>query len=315
MKKQRNLLRNYRIKMKITFKELYESVVNDSRIDFPQETLPLEVWDKTDGKYSLKSDVKDTLLKAVKLIKKNREFNKLIGKTHIVGSICSNQYTTTSDIDIHFTIKAVPANKTIEELNDDLVDYMKDHNKELYTLFIDTHPVTFYFQINEYQDLMSAGVYDIDTEEWIVGPNEVALDFNPYIEYADAFPIVGSYIKKIETILTKINQAIAAYNTVYAEDKKSDKLVEIRTNIFNEIKNLLSIKKELKIYRRSYSAPTSEEEAEKGRIDKNWARIDAVFKFMDKFGYLRKIVLITRLIDNVNEINNNDIEKLKGYLQ
>jgi len=301
--------------MKRTFKEIYESAIADSRIDFPQETLSPEVWDKIDGKYTLKSEARDIILNAIKLIKRHKEFNKLIGKTRIVGSICSNQYTDASDIDIHFLIKAIPTNKTIEELNDDLIAYMKEHDKELYKLFIGTHPVTFYFQINEYQDLMSAGVYDIETDEWIVGPNEVALDFDPYVEYADAFPIIGAYIKKIEMVLTKIKYAVEAYDVIYLNDKNDPKLIDIKADIFKEIKKLLNIKKELKIYRRSFSAPTSEEEAEKGRIDKTWARIDAVFKFIDKFGYLRKITFITKLIDNKDEINNNNIRKLKEHLQ
>ena len=289
-----------------TIKQIYECVINDSRIDFPHEGLTSTVWDKNDKGYILKEEVRDIILKAIKIIKENSEFNDIIYKARIVGSICSNQYTLASDIDIHFLIKRIPKDTGIDELNNELETYCKK-NEYLSKLYIDTHQVNFYFQPNEYQDLMSAGVYDIDSDEWLIGPTEVPLDFNPYDEFSDAFPIVGKYIKKIENVLNRIKIAIDLYEIDQSELHNR--------NIVKEISNLKAIKKELKHYRHSFSKPTTAEEAKEYRDDKEWQRIDAVFKFMDKFGYLRKITLINNLIeDDSNEINKDKIEKLKGLI-
>lgn len=288
--------------IKLLLKKVYESVINDSRIDFPKDGLSDLIWDKNNSTYILKEEIRNIILKAINEIKNNKEFANIIKCSRIVGSICSNQYTLESDIDVHFLIKKIPINIHIDELNNELNEYCRQ-NKYLDKLAIDTHPINFYFQPNEYQDLMSAGVYDIDTDKWIIGPTEVPLDFNPYDEFKDAFPMVGKYIKKIEDCLNKIKNAITLY------ELNND--VE---NIIKEIQNLKDIKKELKYYRRSFSSPTNADEAAKYREDKEWQRIDAVFKFIDKFGYLRKITIINNLIDDKKQISKNDIQKMKELI-
>lgn len=291
--------------MKQTLKKIYESVINDSRIDFPVDGLSTSVWDKSGDKYILKEEVRDIILKAINIISENKEYADIISSARIVGSICSNQYTLASDIDVHFLIKDIAKNIDINDLNNSLKTYC-DNNDYLNKLVIDTYPINFYFQPNEYQDLMSAGVYDISTDIWIIGPSIVPLDFNPYDEFKDVFPKVGEYINRIENILNKINNAISLYEIDQSED--------IILDILKEIKNLKEIKKELKQYRRSFSEPTSAKEAEKQKIDKNWQKVDAVFKFVDKFGYLRKITLINNLVDDNEALNDQDIYKLKELL-
>lgn len=283
----------------ILLKQIYESIINDSRIDFPQESLSLDVWDKIDGKYILKTSVKESILDLVQAIQKKAIYN-IINDIRIIGSITSNQYTTSSDIDVHFTLKTVPKDITVDDLNKKLKKEFKDK------LFIGTHPVEFYFQENPYQDLMSAGVYNIVKDEWVVGPTEVDLDFNPYEEFESAFPIIEDYCKRIDIIFGKINRNIENY--LNKEDILFSEL------ILREIKKLLAIKLELKEFRRSFSAPKSKEEAEIAREDKEWHKIDAVFKFVDKYGYLKKITLIENLIINNNKINKDIIIKIKEIL-
>jgi len=283
-----------------TLFKIFESVIADSRIDFPQETLSSDVWTKNkNGCYILKEDVKKIILDAIAEIEKNPSFN-IIHNARIVGSICSNQYTVASDIDIHFIMKTVPNNMKTDEINGALSKYILS-NKKLNGLFISTHPVQFYFQMNEYQDLMSAGVYDIKNDEWIIGPSEVDLDFNPYEEFVDAFPVVGEYIKKIEDILNTISCLI---------HDSPDKIDKIK----KELDSLIAIKHELKEYRRSFSAPTNKEEAALYREDKEWQKIDAVFKFIDKFGYLRKITKIENLIKKEKIINKSILDDIKGIM-
>lgn len=280
-----------------TIKQIYESIILDSRIDFPQETLCQDLWTEKEGKYTLKSEVRDVILDAVELIKKQPIFNN-ISSVRIVGSMCSNQYTSSSDIDVHFIPTKINKTMTTEELNKKLKTFIKS-NKKLKDLIIDTHPLEFYFQYNEYQDLMSAGVYDVENNEWVVEPTIVKLDFNPYDEYKEAFPIIGKYVKKIEQIFSDINK------NIHLKEYKA---------IDEDVKKLLAIKLELKEYRRSYSSPTSTEEAEKSRQDKEWHKIDAVFKFIDKFGYLRKITLIELLFKDEKKVNDSTILELKNIL-
>lgn len=292
-----------------SFSQLYilatESIINDSRIDFPQESLSNDVWDKKSNNYVLKDDVKGIILDAIRIITKNAIFN-IIKDIRIVGSICSNQYTSSSDIDVHFILKTLPKDISVDELNKKLKGFIKE-KKDLNKLFIETHPVEFYFQQNEYQDLMSAGVYDINKDEWIVGPLEVELDFNPYDEYKEAFPIIGEYVKRIEE------------NFVFLKDllnKPIDRFLtkkEVIHTFKKQIQKILDIKHELRDYRRSFSSPTSIEDAKKKREDKEWHKIDAVFKFIDKFGYLKKISLIEKITKD-RDINDKVMKDIKEIL-
>jgi hypothetical protein len=280
--------------MKKSIKQIYESIILDSRIDFPREALCENIWDKRGDKYILKMAVKEVILDAAGMIQKPPIFN-IINDIRIVGSICSNQYTLTSDIDVHFTLTKQLKQQSSDELNKKLRDFIKS-NKNLKELCIDTHPVEFYFQYNEYQDLMSAGVYNIKDDEWITGPTIVELTFNPYEEYKEAFSVIGEYIKRIEECVSDIKHVL------YEDDKNIKKIISLITPLIN-------IKTELKEYRRSFSSPTNAEEAEKFKADKEWHKIDAVFKFIDKFGYLRKITLVEKILKEFNEYKNVDLVK------
>jgi len=285
----------------INLKRIYESVVNDSRIDFPQETLCLEVWEQKADSYILRHEVREQILDIIKTLREQPIFN-IIGNIRIIGSICSNQYTAFSDIDVHLLPTNIKKDMSSDELNKKLTEFINskiDKDK----LMIETHPLQFYFQYNEYQDLMSAGVYEVEQNEWIVEPTIVPLDFNPYDEFKDAFPVIGKYVKEIEECLNSIKTSIA-----------SEKVKISSTEFKKHIKRLLEIKLELKEYRRSFSSPKNAEEAELYRQDKEWHQIDAVFKFIDKFGYLRKITLIKKIVKDDQLTDEQVIEKIKDII-
>jgi len=150
---------------------------------------------------------------------------------------------------------------------------------------------------------MSAGVYEVEQNEWIVEPTIVPLDFNPYDEFKDAFPVIGKYVKEIEECLNSIK-------TLIVDEKAKLSSLELKKHI----KRLLEIKLELKEYRRSFSSPKNAEEAELYRQDKEWHKIDAVFKFIDKFGYLRKITLIEKIVKDDQLTDEQVIEKIKDII-
>lgn len=286
----------------ICIKNIYESVIADSRIDFPQESLSPVIWDKN-KEYVLKEEVKNDIEKAIKILK---EQFPIIDESRIVGSICSNQYTDESDIDVHFTLnKTVLDDKEGDKLNKELKEFV-EKTEELEEFYIGAYKVNFFFQINPFQDMMSAGVYDLDNDEWIVGPTEVPLDFNPYDEYKEAFPIIGEYVTKISIVMNNLKQEIKEY----LADKDEKRFIKIN----NSVSDLLKIKKELREYRRSFSSPKSEDDAIKLREDKAWHQIDAVFKFIDKFGYLKKITIIERIFKDKSIISNN-LEQFKNILE
>lgn len=92
-----------------------ENIEKESSIDFPVSSgLCSEIWDEVEeGQFKIKGDIKQRALELV---------DKLLARYHVeakgvnvVGSICSNQYTPDSDVDVHIQVD-LPEDVT-EKLN------------------------------------------------------------------------------------------------------------------------------------------------------------------------------------------------------
>jgi len=74
--------------------------VKESSIDFPQESLDLAIWDKKDDTYTLREDVKKKILGVLEEYP-DVSLLEIAEEIHIVGSLCTNQYLDSADLDIH----------------------------------------------------------------------------------------------------------------------------------------------------------------------------------------------------------------------
>ncbi len=163
---------------------------NESIIDYPMAGLSKSVWTDEDGEYRLRGDVKRKILntlgmyKEANLVDMDNSDERGIEEIHIVGSICTNQYTEDTDIDVHIVVGPDSMDFEDEQFQEDVHDWFKEEGNIQY---IDNHPIEVYIQFNPNQELLSDGVYNLITDEWIKGPKIVPQDYDPYDDFSDLF--------------------------------------------------------------------------------------------------------------------------------
>lgn len=296
--------------------------VFESSIDFPRDGLDQALWIKKGDTYTLKPEAKKEILKFVREYP-DQNLLKLADCMHIVGSITSNQYSDEADIDVHI----VP--KSNEGWDEDAIRKVKvwfDKHRDEFRGYIEEHPIEVYIQLVPEQDLMSMGVYDIGQDEWLVGPSIVPEDYDPYEDFSHVADTVRAEVKDADAIFGELKRDIIDYDTIKqamgrlsgdARQKLLDnlrgKLKELEANI----EALYSERGEWVTARRNASKPKSPEHAlQDVALAKKWKDANAVFKYVNRYQYLKIINDLEKLLDDgeVSPDEVDDVKKIVGMI-
>lgn len=265
--------------------------MTESAIDMPKPTLCPDVWeqvmDATGAKqvWELTAEARLKLEKLAKFLMEQMAISSYL--VHVVGSITSNQYSSSSDIDVHFLLKSKDG--VALQLSRDKADaytqalrtvfdecFKRQHSSDC---MIGTHPIEVYFQGNAYQDLMSVGCYDLIAHKWLVGPELADQTFNPYSAYyKDIMAQAESMLKQARDQLLRTYEAAVVC--------LKSKLPEDAQQLVAELKASAAMYKTMSSRRKATTAPASAEDALRMRNSKQWKIADATFKLIDKFGYM-----------------------------
>jgi hypothetical protein len=302
----------------------FKAFFYESSIDFPKDKPSPDLWQmEKDGKgYTLKSGIKD---KIFSFLAKYPTFPiiETADGIRFVGSNTSTQYEDDSDIDVHLTISKLPDGKTFEEWQKDIGDWFKN-NREEQDGFIEKHPIEVYLQDNFFQDLASIGVYDLKDDKWILDPMNPAKDFNPYDFFKDIEEDVRKYAKEADIDIGELKRDLIDYKTIKlaidnisAENKQKLKaqLESKHEEIQKDVDDLLKFKLKMRDMRRSLSMPKNEDEAAEKRTDKEWLNINAIFKFIAKYGYLQLISDVEKSIGEDKKVSDKEIGQLQQVVK
>ena len=281
----------------MNFKNIYESV-----IDLPQSNgLEPNIWKKNiNGQYELQPNVRIIIEQIIEWVESTFDILKN-SKVHIVGSICSNQYSNDSDIDIHFC----PINPTeIIDYDEFNVNFRQLFKQHFNNIIIHNYYVELYCQKNKFQDYMSVGCYDVKSNIWEVEPTILPLSYDPYDKYYNKSQ------DHIKTIITDIRQKIFKCYELASilRDTTSYKFEQELTNrLIKNFKYLEILFKNIKTTRSSLSEPISKEDALKKRQNDQWKVSDVAYKLLNKFGYLAIINQYKNLLSNINDYSNKEL--------
>lgn len=293
--------------------------VFESSIDFPRVSLDPTIWSKEDGNYTLRKDVKRKVLDVLKKYP-DVPLLEIAKEIHIVGSSCTNQYLDTADLDTHIIPKSnegwseEKANKVIKWFNT---------NRDKIGGYVGTHPVEVYIQLDPNQDLMSDGCYDLLRDKWLVGPKIVSMSTDPYEDFSHIAQDIRDAVEDADELFGELKRDIIDYDVIKqamermsGQDKERlmqklrGKLKELEINI----SALYSKRGEWVDARRKASKPESPESALKDvELAKNWKDINAQFKFINRYQYLRTISSLQKLLDD-GEVTSNEIGKIKDIM-
>jgi len=290
--------------------------LDESAVSFPRPGLSPLVWDRgDDGGYDLKPEVRDSIMAR---LKSYPGFDLVTGaeSIHIVGSIGTNQYDDDSDIDVHVVPKheVLPVNMTEEQWVNDV----KKFNK-VGTPFIGDHPIELYLQMNRSQDFLSDALYDFNEGVWKIGPLEQPLDYSPFEAYEVAFDSIKDMVRDTDITIGDLKRDVIDYQAVrdamfelpheYHDKLKAvlqDKLVDIET----EIAELLADKKEWVDMRRNSSKPITKQQAlQDVELVRTWKDANATFKFLVRYGYVKLITELERMVAD-KALDNSEVDAI-----
>lgn len=290
-----------------TFTELFNRLMNESSIDFPQKGLCPEIWDDQNN---LKSDVKEKIQNTLsKFNEDGFKLIKFIASIRIVGSICSNRWTDDSDLDVHLSLdlKNAPRFRMSQESMQKWIQQWFNQNRDNIDGWFNKHPIEVYWQTNYFQDLASDGVYDLTTDKWLVGPRIVDKSFDPYETFSQVHSDLKKTFDEIDLEIGELKRDVIDYDVIEKaiknaspeqHEKLSIKLKQKLAEVEKDIETLSLKKKEVADSRKTASQPNSELDAAKMRDDKTWNDKNASFKFIARYGYLELITKLQKLIDD-----------------
>jgi DNA-directed RNA polymerase beta subunit len=300
-----------------------ESVM-ESAIDFPTNGLTTDVW-QVGGSGAetplLRADVKALIFSVL------RKYSALpltqAEIIHITGSIGTNQYEPDADVDIHVQMKPedLPTDKSPEDWQKDVFKFFRrDENKE----FVGTHPIEIYLQLNPNQDFLSDAVYDFVNDEWLKGPKITEPDFDPYEVYGGVMEELRKIVQEADLELGELQRDVIDYEVIQSavqkipreyQERLREHLREKLADIEAEIKELMANKKEWVQARRQASQPTSVEQAWNDvNLVKTWAEKNALSKFLSRYGYLRVITDLEKLLEE-GPLSGSDVPEVKRILK
>jgi hypothetical protein len=301
----------------------YHPPMEESTINFPKPDLSELVWNKDGDTYSLKSEVEKKIWDTLKKYPK-ADLPSKITELHVVGSIGTNQYDDSADIDVHFLMPAgsLGDEMTDEEWQQDIKKFFKE-NQEEFDLYIGEHPLEFYWQLNPDQELLADAFYNVTEKEWVKGPKLVDPSFNPYEKYKDALDDLRDILGDSDKLIGELKRDVIDYDVI--KNALHDAPKEVQMNIKNmlqskadeiqhDIDTLFKNRKEWVEMRKRSSTPDSPDQAmQDAELAKKWDHANAMFKFLDRYQYMTLIGDLEKFIED-EELTDDEIKQVQGLL-
>ena len=302
--------------------DVTKMLLTEATVDFPRAGVDPMVWNKVEGgDYVLRGDVKDMIMDYIQSYPGKENLMELIDELHVVGSIGTNLYTDDADIDVHIVPKfdMLPdSQEQREEFRDEVKKWSHEN-----PIYVGEHPMELYIQLMPEQELMGDATYDVMEDIWKKGPRIEKLDYNPYEVFKGVLDNVRNLAQKADVDLGELKRDIIDFETVreamsklpleyknMLKDELDNKLQEIE----DDISSLLKDKKEWVDMRHKSSTPLSKEQALSDiELAKQWNDANAMFKFLNRYKYIRIITELEELMKD-DEIDANEIGIIRSVL-
>lgn len=300
--------------------------VNESSIDYPSERLPEDVWElqvlKEETAYVLRPEVEEKIQAVFKKFDAEHKVALLegSGKVHIIGSIGTNQYEEDADIDVHILRDAasLPKEKPADEWVKEVITWsVVPENR----VFVGKHPIELFLQLDESTDALADAVYDFNDRNWLKGPMITPFTFDPYDIYGPVIDELKAVAKEADVSIGELERDVIDYEVIRGalgklpdeiRSKLRDRLQSKLDEIEQDIDELAKDRKEWKQMRQDASKNTPDL-SDIDRV-KKWASRNALYKFLQRYGYAQVIRELERLTKG-RKIEDKDVPVIKSILR
>ena len=294
-------------------KLLKESVIDPVRSD-----LSPEIWKKDGGTYVMHDDVKQTILDMLDRYPL-LDLRDLAQKIRITGSICTDQYTNTADIDVHLIIDPndLESAKTPQDWQKDVIKYFRGEGLEM----IGLHPIEVYLQYDPTQeDVYADAVYDLMTDTWEKDPLINRPGYDPIEDYKDAYAEMQSIVADTDDALSELRRDVIDFDVLKSSlaDTTPTQRTLLKKHMQEKLDEITASIEELAEDREAWSdmrKKSSSPDSAKADIEKvrQWKDKNAVFKFLQRYQYMRIIKALEEFIDE-RKVDGGDVEKIQDIL-
>jgi len=192
------------------FEELIEDRQEDEKIvkSFePKDSLSNQIFDGIDGEFSMREDIRKSLLKISDEFIETLGIEFFIHDVVLTGSLANYNWSNFSDVDLHILIDFEESEYPIDLLKE-FFDAKKNVWNEKHDIKIKGYDVELYVQdVNEPH--ISSGVYSVLHNKWVVEPKKETpnIDDRMIIQKGEEFAKkIDNLLKspKNQNLLTKI---------------------------------------------------------------------------------------------------------------
>lgn len=209
-----------------------------------------------------------------------------------------------------------------EEFQDNVIDWFNT-NRDKINGYIGKHPVEVYIQLLPAQDFLSDGCYDLLNDKWLTGPRIVPMDFDPYEDYSHILDDVKDAVEDADLLFGELKRDVIDYEVIKQamermagenKEKLLKKLQDKLDEMEEDIEALYKERGEWVDKRRKASKPATPEEAlEDVKLAKRWKDTNALFKFVNRYHYLKVIKGLKELMAD-DEITPDEVSKIKTIM-
>jgi len=289
--------------------------VYESSIDYPTQDLPVEVWDKKGDTYVIKPEIKNQILDYLKKYP-GEDLIAAAERILVVGSIGSNQASETSDIDIHITPKDMSEWSDEQKKKDVVQFYGASENIE----YVGEHPLEVYIQMDAELDtgFKSTAAYDLNTDEWLVGPGVQDDSFDPYEFYASLLGDLKDDLGDTDAVMAELKRDVVDYDVIQAavqklpEEQKQAVLSKMKSKLEEIEDGIRELAKDREEFGEIRHGDIDQAKSDLDKT-KEWQDRNAKFKFIQRYGYLKTISNLEKLLDD-NKIDDEEINRMKDVL-
>jgi hypothetical protein len=293
--------------------------IAESSIDFPREDLDPAIWDKEDDIYTLREDVKKKILAVLEKYP-DVPLLEIAEEIRVVGSLCTNQFLGTADLDCHIVPKDI--DDWSEEDVDKVIKWFNT-NRDKIGGWISEHPLEVYIQLQPAQDLMSDGCYNLLEDEWLVGPKIVPMSSDPYEDFSHIADDIRNTVEDADKLFGELKRDVIDFEVIKVamermsgedKDRLLQKLEDKLNELENDIEALYKKKGEWTDARRKASKPETPEQALKDvELAKHWKDVNATFKFVNRYKYMRTIKNLKDLLAD-GQVSPDEVDKIKSIM-
>ena len=274
-----------------------------SILDFPRETLPLDLWvyDKS-GKESLPTlspVLRETVLREA--TRHLRPFDLKLDGTNFYGGSASYQWSPGADIDVS-VYTTWPENVTPEAI-EKVQDYFKD-----ISIPFRGHEIHFFLKGPEDQHEVADAIYDIYNDEWILPPLILPKGFDPEEYFAPFVKTAENKAKKLDAEigelgreLTILKKAAEAYDQARDPSAVKDRIEAQRAKVKHIIEHLASTFLSTREARYAMHDQLRQKfgggDYSAGRFERFQAP-EVIWKYLDRAGYIDCLWHLYSLVKN-----------------